>query len=348
MLDVMREKSRSWFIKVIFTIIILSFIFFFGYSSLQKNAGRGGNNTVAKVNGHVISAGRYRLAFENVHEFYKKMFKGEIPDNMQEKIKETALYQVIDQELFVQLAKTLGISVSDPELYDAIANDPTFQKDGVFDPIAYRKYMLPYFEQKFGLNYELFLRDALLEAKVKSFLASQVSTTDAEAKNKYEQTRTLWSYERVSIPESPAEGVTYDKSAEEIARDIQSYFTKGQTAELNKALAKYKLKSEPLKDVSVDKSGMLIPNSNDLETASALFSLTPLNPTPAEPVKAAGYLYAIKLTSLSRPTDKDWEKDKTTFISTLNSQKKQDYLKEWEAYIRDKASIDEYVLNSGK
>ena len=227
MLDFLRKKTESWLTKVVFTIIILTFIFFFGYS--QMRTGGPGTNVAAVVNGTEIPYGLFKLQLENTTEFYKNMFKGQIPENMREQIRGTAVNEIINSYLLLQLADKLGIKISDLEIYDAISKNPSFQIDGKFDAIKYKKDFLPYFQRRFGISYEKLLRNELTNMKLVNFLSNQVSITEEEAKLNFDQENTLWSFRRIVIPENLTEDIKDAQKPEELAQTLHDLLKEKKT-----------------------------------------------------------------------------------------------------------------------
>lgn len=351
MLDVMRKHTRSWLIKAIFVAIILSFIFFFGYSRMQKGM-QGKTGIAARVNGEAIPYGEYKLAMEDAREFYRKIFADEIPEEMWPQIRASALHKVINQALFAQLAGKLGITVTAAEIYDAISSNPNFQKDGAFEPNIYKNTFLPYFERRYGLNYEAFLKQNLLTIKAVDFLAGHVTVDEAEAKNEYKEDNTFWSFDRIEIHNAPEGDVTSgtkgNRSNEEIAKEALEALASGSNRKVQQLTKKYDLKKEHLKDITIESRYDLIPGDQENKVFSELLSLSKEKPTPSNPIRSGSSWYAFKLVDFREPSDKDWGKEKAEFISALTERKKQDYLREWQEVMKEKAKIEEYVLSAGE
>jgi peptidyl-prolyl cis-trans isomerase D len=62
MLGWMRKQTRSWFVYVAFGIIIIVFVFFYGYSG-QSGPGQ---SVVATVNDYKITRKQYEKNYENM------------------------------------------------------------------------------------------------------------------------------------------------------------------------------------------------------------------------------------------------------------------------------------------
>ncbi len=135
MLKLMREKAQSWMIKVMFGIIIIVFVFFYGYG--RKSGER---KVVAEVNGTKIMEGvfrsEYQKAYENLARLYQSIYKDRFDAGMIDRLAlgDRVLNTLIDQTLMVQEAEKLSLQVSAQELQSAIHSMPVFQEDGKFNP----------------------------------------------------------------------------------------------------------------------------------------------------------------------------------------------------------------------
>ncbi len=100
MLDIIRKRASSWETKAIFGIIIIVFIFFFGYRSFSRGGKtHGGQPLVAMVNGAPITQPMFQLAFDNAYQFYKQIYKGDIPKEMMNQTKNSILSQAAQSML---------------------------------------------------------------------------------------------------------------------------------------------------------------------------------------------------------------------------------------------------------
>lgn len=346
MLDVMRKHTKSWLIKVIFAVIILVFVFFFGYSQMQK--GSGGGNVAATVNGEPIPYGRYKLALEESREFYKQLFKGDVPEEVRPQIAASALYKVINQKLFAQFAKETGLSVTTQEIYDVISANPSFQTNGEFDPIAYKTNVLPYFEKRFGINFEEMLREELLSSKAATFLTENVIVSDEEAKDEFNKENTTWTFDRIIIPAVAPEGSKYGLDSKEIAGKTLAAIRAGDKANINKLKKQYGLKTEKLDKVNFSGRQRLLPSDPENLYYTEILSLTTEEPVNKEPILINNNYYVFKLTGTERPSEDNWTKEKDEFKKIVTEKKKQEYLKMWQEDLKGKAKIEEFVLNQSQ
>jgi peptidyl-prolyl cis-trans isomerase D len=134
MLGWMRKQTRSWFVYVAFGIIIIVFVFFYGYS------GRGGpgQSVVAVVNDHKITRKQYEKNYENLLMASRNVYnKTSFTEEELKQLRQRALDDLIERTLMLLEADRLGITVSLDETRKEIAQTPAFQRGGGFDKELY-------------------------------------------------------------------------------------------------------------------------------------------------------------------------------------------------------------------
>lgn len=184
MLDIIRKKASSWVTRGIFALVVLVFIFFFGYNQIIT-PNQGPQAVLVRVNGHDIRQNEFSLAYKKTLEDYKQMLKGELPEGMEKMVSQATLQDLIVRRLMVNAASQMGLTVSNEELFKVIENNnKQFIHDGQFDRVAYRQELLNY-ERENGLNYEEMLRNDLLAKKLRDLIQSAAKVSPAEAKDAY-------------------------------------------------------------------------------------------------------------------------------------------------------------------
>jgi peptidyl-prolyl cis-trans isomerase D len=177
MLNIIRDKARSWVVKVIFLIIMVVFVFW-GVGSFNS-AGSGG---AAVVNGESISLRDYEKALRAVGESERRnnpdIFKDEA---VFRQFKRTVLTEMILSLLRRQEAARIGLTVSDYELKEYIHTFPVFHDaEGKFDPERYKTIL-----EANSINpaeFESDNRKALLESKFIRCLGLSARFAEAEIK----------------------------------------------------------------------------------------------------------------------------------------------------------------------
>lgn len=333
MLDILRRRANTWIVKILFSVIIVVFVLFFGYSKMGSE--QPNKEAVASVNGTIIGRGEMTMDLERMEAQYKQIFKDGIPDNMRSMMQQNTMSGLIQRHVLAQYANHNGISISDTELLEVIRNIPAFQSDGQFDPIGYTKQVLPYYRQKYHLNFETYLRNALLAEKVRDAILEQVTLTDNEAHEAFIQDKTKLSIDDYSVPATISESVT----GESVANELIAELTAGKP--VAKKVKELKVEKKPL---SLSVSGL----SQHFQQASTdqiatIASLTMKAPVLATPLHDGNSWHVLVLTAISEPTPADWEKEKETFTSDKLEKKKDRYFRDFIDQLMAKSEINTFV-----
>jgi len=115
-------------------MIIISFIFW-GVGTVDKSTAV----HVAEVGKEKITVEEYSRAYDNAVDFYRNMYKEKFNEEMEKnlKLREGVLNSLIDEKALMITARSMGLTVSDEELEEAIRNEPGFMRNGVFDRDIY-------------------------------------------------------------------------------------------------------------------------------------------------------------------------------------------------------------------
>jgi len=131
----MRKNAGSWIVKVIFAVIIIVFVFFYGYGD------KGGpeDRVLATVGTTKITMENYRKAYANTIQRYEQMYQNQISEDMVRALglKQNLLDQMIEQELLLQEAERRKLLVSKEEIKTAVMQQPYMQENGVFSERRY-------------------------------------------------------------------------------------------------------------------------------------------------------------------------------------------------------------------
>jgi peptidyl-prolyl cis-trans isomerase D len=136
MLDILRQGAQSWGIKILFGIIIAVFVLAFGMNRVQNDQ----TTVVATVNDSPILFRPFQERVQRSLELARSQnpnLTAEILAQMG--FKRQILEQMVIEELMMQQAAKLGLTVSKEELAKEIHLIPAFQNESnVFDPGAYQ------------------------------------------------------------------------------------------------------------------------------------------------------------------------------------------------------------------
>jgi len=136
MLEILRKGAQSWGIKILFGIIIAVFVLAFGLNRVQNDK----TTVVATVNDSPILFHQYQERLQRNLELARSQnpnLTAEILAQMG--FKRQILEQMVIEELMLQQAATLGLSISKEELAKEIHLIPAFQNDSnTFDATTYQ------------------------------------------------------------------------------------------------------------------------------------------------------------------------------------------------------------------
>lgn len=136
MLEILRQGAQSWGIKILFGIIIAVFVLAFGMNRVQNDQ----TTVVATVNDSPILFKPFQERVQRSLELARSQnpnLTAEILAQMG--FKRQILEQMVIEELMMQQAAKLGLTVSKEELAKEIHLIPAFQNESnVFDPGAYQ------------------------------------------------------------------------------------------------------------------------------------------------------------------------------------------------------------------
>lgn len=303
MLDIIRKKASDWGVKVIFGIIIVVFVFFFGYNRISQRYKGGGGGVVARVDGTAILWPEFQFVYDNTYKMYQNIFKGKedepLPDNIIGSVRTSALNQLVQQQVIKKLGERLGLEPTPEELADAIRNSPVAKgEDGQFDPFLYKQRFLPYFAQKFNFDYEDMLKGEILAQKVQETLA--LSGRVPNPKGFYDIEKTKWTLE---ISE------------------------KGGTP-------------RKVGPISLSGRSQLFPAADeDAAVFEKIFSMKARGQSVT--VTVADKEYAIKLLAFDIPTS--WGKDREDYIKTLNAGNEREFYQDYVSSLLKKTKVKTYI-----
>jgi peptidyl-prolyl cis-trans isomerase D len=235
MLSLMRKHATSWLIKIILGAIVIVFVLWGVGSWTSQRSGM-----VATVNGEMITAEDYRVAYKRLIEQVRQNFGNNLNDELIKTLQldKQALNQLIDKILMRQAASELDLRVSDQELSQSIRSISAFQTTGVFDPRRYQGVLDR--NDWTPEAFEISQRDALLMDKLNNLIAGSVKVSDQEAMEWY-----MWNDAMVNLDFFLLETDRYTDITV-TAEEIQKYFeSRKESYKTEPALQVRYIKFEP-------------------------------------------------------------------------------------------------------
>ncbi|WP_312079754.1 peptidylprolyl isomerase [Leclercia sp.] len=192
MMDSLRTAANSLVLKIIFGIIIVSFIL----TGVSGYLIGGSANYAAKVNDQEISRGQFENAFagernrmqQQLGEQFSELAANE---GYMKNLRQQTLNRLIDEALLDQYAREIGLSISDDQVKKAIFSTPAFQNDGKFDNTRYNAIV-----NQMGMTPDQYAQ-ALRNQLTTQQLINAVVGTDFMLKGEADELATLVSQQRV-------------------------------------------------------------------------------------------------------------------------------------------------------
>lgn len=181
MLDFLRKRKRNWIITFFLGLIILSFVVFYGAGKLHDPT----NLQVAEINGEVISQRDFAVQYERAVDRYRQILKGSLTPEMIKglNLKGNLLEELIQKKLMLQEARSLGLTATDDDLAEHLAQAPEFQIGGRFSKERYLQLLEA--NRLVPSQFEEEQRDQLTIQRLYSVVVDAVHITDAEVRERY-------------------------------------------------------------------------------------------------------------------------------------------------------------------
>jgi peptidyl-prolyl cis-trans isomerase D len=187
MLDRMR-RHRDW-LKWSLGLVCVAFVLFYIPDFLKgTGADAASTDTIAKVEGHQITAGEFRRTYQAQLQAYRSAYGANLNDQLLKQlgIEQQILQQMVDERAALAEAERLGITVSDEEVRQRIFAMPAFQENGGF--IGEQRYQQllrmqrpPMLPSEFETN----VRSGLTVEKLRASLTDWLAVPDKELEEAY-------------------------------------------------------------------------------------------------------------------------------------------------------------------
>ena len=187
MLDRMR-RHRDW-LKWSLGLVCVAFVLFYIPDFLKgTGADAASSDTIAKVEGHEITAGEFRRTYQAQVQAYRSAYGANMNDQLLKQlgIEQQILQQMVDERAALAEAERLGVTVSDEEVRQRIFAMPAFQENGSF--IGEQRYQQllrmqrpPMMPSEFETN----VRRGLTVEKLRASLTDWLAVPDKELEEAY-------------------------------------------------------------------------------------------------------------------------------------------------------------------
>lgn len=215
MLQSIRDNAKGWIAYVIVGLLIIPFALF----GINQYFEGGGELNAAVVNGEEVPVREVQNALLQL----KQQFGGQLPEAMEESLKNTALESVISQTLLQQKIQQAGYRASDQEVADTISSIEVFQKDGRFDQETYENFLAMQNRNPGAFEYQL--RGDITMQQVRGAVLSTAFLPKAEM----EQYQSLRNQQR-DIDTYTLAVANFNDKAQVTDEQIQAYYDQNKAA----------------------------------------------------------------------------------------------------------------------
>ena len=187
MLDRMR-RHKSW-LKWSLGLVCLAFVIFYIPDFLRgSGADAASTDTIARVEGHEITAGEFRRTYQTQMQAYRSAYGGNMNDQLLKQlgIDQQILQQMVDERAALAEADRVGVGVSDEEVRQRILTMPSLQENGQF--IGGQRYQQLLRMQRPPIapaEFEENVRRGLTVEKLRTSLTGWMTASDKELEQEY-------------------------------------------------------------------------------------------------------------------------------------------------------------------
>ncbi|QHS09218.1 SurA N-terminal domain-containing protein [Sinimarinibacterium sp. NLF-5-8] len=136
MLQQIRDRTSGLIAGFVVALVSVPFAFW-GIDSFNSG---GGDPVVAKVGDQKIHDSQFRQQYDQRYQQLVQLmgdnFRADLLDK--NRLREAVLRDMTQESMLRQYTQKRGFYADDATLFDALSNEPAFQRDGRFDPEAYR------------------------------------------------------------------------------------------------------------------------------------------------------------------------------------------------------------------
>src|SRR5437660_4933112 len=187
MLDRMR-RHKNW-LKWSLGLVCLAFVIFYIPDFLRgTGADAASSDTIAKVQGHEITAGEFRRTYQAQLQAYRAAYGSNMSEQLLKQlgIEQQILQQLVEERAALAEADRLGIQASDEEVRRRILSMPAFQENGQFigEP-RYQQLLRMQRPPMTPSEFEENVRRGLTVEKLRAAITDWLSVTANEGEQEY-------------------------------------------------------------------------------------------------------------------------------------------------------------------
>jgi len=213
-----RDHATGWIAWVIVILISIPFALW----GIQEYLSPASNVAVAVVNGSEVGVGQFQRTYQRQRMQLQSLLGANFDINQldEERLREEALNQLINDEVVVQSALAEGLRIGDQQVGYAIEAQETFKQNGVFDEALFEQWV-----RNQGYSSESFLNDlkrSMLTEQVVAGIASSAIVTKRQLDNAVRLQRQKRAFDTLTVPAARFDDVKIEDSA------VQTFYEMNQ------------------------------------------------------------------------------------------------------------------------
>ena len=134
MLQIIRDKLTGWVAAIVLGTVALALVLTFG----NVDTGFLPGSPAATVNGDDIPLDEFRRIYDQQRSQWEQNYRTQIPDELAASIADSAIGVLVRNKVLTQYVANQGYRISDPEVIQAIEQNPAFEVGGSFSRPAYK------------------------------------------------------------------------------------------------------------------------------------------------------------------------------------------------------------------
>ena len=221
MLRFLREKGKSWVLKVLLGFVALTFVSFGGFALSDRQSNSGGGRVAAWVGDTPISVREFEQRYYQQAERLRRQLGAAYNEELARRLglRRQTLDSLILEKLQLREAQRIGIQATNAQVALQIQTLPPFQKDGKFDAQRYRGIL-----ESNGITPRQFEEDqrrVVLLNQLRDYVDTAVLVTEQEARRAYE-----WRNAEIKVAAIRLQPQMFAGEVSKLEADLKAHYEK--------------------------------------------------------------------------------------------------------------------------
>ena len=223
MLRFLREKGKSWVLKVLLGFVALTFVSFGGFALSDRQSNSGGGRVAAWVGDTPISVREFEQRYYQQAERLRRQLGAAYNEELARRLglRRQTLDSLILEKLQLREAQRIGIQATNAQVALQIQTLPPFQKDGKFDAQRYRGIL-----ESNGITPRQFEEDqrrVVLLNQLRDYVDTAVLVTEQEARRAYE-----WRNAEIKVAAIRLQPQMFAGEVSKLEADLKAHYEKNK------------------------------------------------------------------------------------------------------------------------